>query len=84
MLKFIQTECNMWFEYSACSLLVAVSELDRQIVVSFEGTQQQDQLYEQFFIAALTGLMETSVGGEVREREVTKFHSHTLLCAVTG
>ncbi|XP_067950113.1 lipase ZK262.3-like [Watersipora subatra] len=65
MLKYLQKYCDILVEYSACSLLVAISDLERNIIVSFEGTQNIDQLFEQLTSAIVTGLESTEIGGKV-------------------
>ena len=68
VLTYIQRDCN-WSDglsYSHCSLLVAVTESESRIIVSFEGTQNIVHLQDQLFAAFVNGLNETTFGGKVR------------------
>ena len=51
---------------AACSLLIAISDTEKNIIISFKGTQNLDQLFEQLAAAILTGFETFDVGGKVR------------------
>lgn len=66
VLRFLQSHCGVLLRYSACSMFVAVSDSERNIIVGFEGTQNMRQLADQLFVAFLAGMQESDIGGEVR------------------
>lgn len=64
-MEFVRRDCDLIFDYADCAAVIAYSQTENTVVVSFRGSAAVTQILEQV-IQYLTGMSEFSpTGGSV-------------------